>query len=228
MEQVSEVGTRLRKSRLVTTMTLGFILFGAQLFVLINLAYWGESLPWQTCVLYMLIPVGFIVYSSRTRAAVESINLMRATRNAAIGFMLTYLVVLLFYGYILKFEFGTTPRSVLYSTILLQVLFVAPSEELAFRLIIPNYLLTLFKKHYWFVALVLAQAGFALFHLSAYGGNLGSMAIAFVIGMIWVFAMRVKFAGKELGIGFTIGSHAAYNLILTGVLVGNVSMICGG
>ncbi len=228
MQEVSQVGTRLRRSPLVTTMTLGFILFGAQLFVLINLAYWGETLPWQTCVLYMLIPLGFAVYSSRTKAAVEGIKLARATRNAIIGFALTYFVVLLFYGYILNFEFGTTPRSALYSTILLQVLFVAPSEELAFRLIIPNYLLTLFKKHYWFLALIVAQVFFALFHLSAYGGNLGSMAIAFVIGMIWVFAMRVRVQGNELGIGFTIGSHAAYNLILTGVLVGNVSMICGG
>ncbi len=228
MEGLTQVGTKVRKSRFVTTMTLGFLLFGAQLFVLINLGYWGETMPWQTCILYMLIPLGFAVYSSRTQAAVEGINLVRATMHAVLGFWLTFFIVLLLYGAALGFEFGTTPRSALFSTILLQVLFVAPSEELAFRLIIPNYLLTLFRKKYWIFALIIAQLAFALFHLSAYGGNVASLAIAFIIGMVWVLSMRVKLGGRELGIGFTIGSHACYNLILTGILVGNVTMICGG
>jgi hypothetical protein len=46
--------------------------------------------------------------------------------------------------------------------------------------------------------------------------------------MVWVLSMRIRVGGKPLGIGFTIGSHAAYNLILVGILVGNVSMISGG
>lgn len=228
MERVAAVGRDIRRSRLVTTMTLGFMLFFFQLFVLINLAYFGDTLPWNTCILYMMIPLGFAVYSSRTQAAVEGINLTKSTVNALVGFWLTFMVVLFLYGYILNMEFGTTQRSVLLSTIVLQVLFVAPSEELAFRLIIPNYLMTMFRKKFLIFALILSQVGFAIFHLYAYGGNLGSLVIAFTIGMVWVLSMRIRVGGKPLGIGFTIGSHAAYNLILVGILVGNVSMISGG
>ena len=97
-----------------------------------------------------------------------------------------------------------------------QVLFVAPSEEICFRYLIPLWM----QKNSPFSSNLLAglasAALFSFFHATSYSFNIASMAIAFLIGFLWYFLF------KKWGIGATIGSHAAYNLLLSGIFSGGV------
>jgi membrane protease YdiL (CAAX protease family) len=52
-----------------------------------------------------------------------------------------------------------------------QVLFVAPSEEFAFRFIIPTVLRKKLPRSWKWTPAILASALFALFHYSAYAGS---------------------------------------------------------
>jgi membrane protease YdiL (CAAX protease family) len=230
MELTATVKKAAREqAKSVKALRLGQLLFFSQLTVMIAGPYFFPDNPisFQTEIIYMIIPIGFMIYSVTTQRMIESISLMRSLAFAILGFWLTYAFVLFMFGFVLNMQFGTIAYAGILPMILLQAVFVAPSEELAFRSIIPEYFQRLFPKRFWWFALILSQGAFATFHVTAYQGNLGAMAIAFCVGLVWLAASRIPYKGKPIGIGFTIGSHACYNLILSGVLVGNYSMMFG-
>jgi hypothetical protein len=213
--------------RNVKTMRLGELLFFIQLFILISNGYLfpNAELSWQVCITYMLIPIGFMIYSKRNEQLVQNVPLYRSLVFGLLGFWVTFALVIVVYGLIFRLEFGTVAQDAVWSTIALQAIFVAPCEEIAFRLIMPEWLKSIFPKNMWFVAIILSQVAFSLFHLNAYSGGYFSLLLAFIVGMIWVTTSRLEVDGKPIGIGMTIGSHMCYNLILTGVLVGNIGGI---
>lgn len=228
MEYTDKVSKTLNEQvKNVKVMKLGELLFFTQLFFLITNRYFfpEAELSWQTCLIYMFIPVGFMVYSKKNEKLVQDVPLYRSLLFGLIGFWATYALVIVFYGLVLGLEFGTVAYNEVWMIIVLQAVFVAPSEELAFRLILPEYLKSVFPAKMWLVAIVLSQIGFSVFHLASYNGNGFSLMLAFIIGMIWITVSRLNYKGKPIGIGLTIGSHMCYNLILTGVLVGNIGGI---
>jgi membrane protease YdiL (CAAX protease family) len=128
-------------------------------------------------------------------------------------------------GYGLGVQFDDIQIDLIWPALITQLLFVAPAEEIAFRFIAPRYISERFPKRSKTVqmvaVLVIAQGSFAAFHMGAYQGSLGSLFIAWTMGCLWYLASIWRPFGKEpLGIGFTVGSHAAYNLTVIGVLAG--------
>lgn len=205
-----------------TNSEFAFVLFLFQLMALIPLHAYLPGLDTMTALIYMVIPMGFSMYSSRTMTAVRAITVQDVLLYAMIAFFTTLPLVYGFYAVVLGVGMGTTPREVLWGTIVTQVLFVAPSEELAFRFIIPGWISRKMSKDgrpakdSFLLTAIITAGIFSFMHLSAYSANVTSLAIAFIVGLCWALVYR------RYGIGATIGSHAAYNLLVAGVLTGGV------
>lgn len=203
----------------------------SQLYYYIN--FQGEGFSRDVALAYIIIPpvlLGYFVADHlifKKKVKLDQLKLLPTVFCGFLGFICTWAFVVIVYGHLLGVQFGSVPATAVWGTILTQVLFVACSEELAFRYIIPAYL-----KERWphsnIIPAVLSSAAFALFHSAAYGGNYQAMGLAFIVAMVWIGLYNVPFMGGKLGLGFTIGSHAAYNLALVGILAGNITMISGG
>ena len=131
------------------------------------------------------------------------------------GFGVTYAVVLT--GFQLAgYEWPDITQSEATAMLYFTVVFVAPAEELLFRGVLPNLH---YERRVLGVPLVLvaSQALFSVFHVAAYGGIGAPMIITFVLGVAWVFVARWT------SLFTTMGSHAAYNLCVLGVLTGGVT-----
>jgi membrane protease YdiL (CAAX protease family) len=227
MYEVRDVGKRIFRGP-ITSLSLGLVLFIAQAWVLIN--YSGPGFSREVGMIYLILVFGFLIYTyyrRNTQNVVYRETIWHSLKSGLLGFLLTWAIVFPLYMAI-GIEFGSTASPAVIGVVLTQLLFVAPSEEIMFRSVLPDVLES--RMRWTWGALVVSQGAFALFHWSAYGGDWGAMALAFFIGMIWVLAYRFKpfFMREKLGIGFTTGSHCAYNLILSGILIGNITMICGG
>jgi hypothetical protein len=207
-----------------------------QLFVYIN--YKGEGVDKTVAWVYIMLPVVLFIYltmSSRynpNKYSLDNLQVVPMIAFGLLGFVMSWAVTLIVVGYAMGGTFGNVSITSLWGTVLTQVLFVACSEELCFRYILPAYLKGAWSKTWWIVPIVISQASFALFHWGVYGGSAFSLLIAFVFGMIMYGAYHVKLwkGGPNLGLGFTIGAHAAYNLVLVGVLAGapHITKLLGG
>lgn len=214
---------------------LGQALFIAQMSALITSPYFFPDNPvsFEVAITYIIMTFGFMLYNRKIQDEIQTISLLRSVGFAILGFWVTWAIVLLFYGVWLQVEFPVVAVGQIGGIVLTQMLFVAPSEELVFRLAIPNILKSMFVKQAWILPIIYSQTIFAMFHITAYQGNITGMFVAFVIGMLWYFACRIPFEdadGKKrpIGIGLTIGSHVAYNLTVGGVLAGfNYATILG-
>lgn len=76
---------------------------------------------------------------------------------------------------------------------------VAYTEELIFRGVLPKFLTT-----------IGSNLLFAVFHWYAYSGNLVSILIAFIFGMIF------SFVAEKFGLMSAVGMHTAWNLKILG------------
>jgi hypothetical protein len=224
---------RFQLRRLDTTLpirTVGFlaVLGIVQLYCYVN--FKGEGFSREVAQLYILIPVLLLVYTGLSRSVVQDLKIFDMSMKLLLGFFAAWAFVLFFFGFGLNMQFGTVTERMLGGTLITQMLFVAPSEELAFRFILPSYLESKFRKDLRWVALLIPQLTFAAFHTGVYQGDLTALFVAFVFGCVMMFLYNLKVFGKEkLGLGFTIGAHAAYNLVLLGVLApSGISLISGG
>jgi hypothetical protein len=206
-----------------------------QLFVFIN--YKGEGLDKTVAEVYILIPVVVLSYLfaashiSRKAYSLDDLKLIPMIAFGLLGFIISWALSLLILGQLWGQEFGSVTVTALWGTVLTQVLFVACSEELVFRYALPSYLKGAFSKTWWIIPVVLSQISFALFHWGVYGGSVFSLVIAFIFGMLMYGAYHVRIGEHRLGLGFVIGAHAAYNLVLVGVLAGPghiVTLLGGG
>lgn len=199
-----------------TNSEFAFVLFLFQIIALIPLSSYLTGLEWQVAITYMIIPMGFSLYSARTLTAVRSITVKDVLLYSQMAFWGTLPLVYGLYSVVLGVPMGTTGKDVLWGTIITQVLFVAPSEELAFRYIIPGWVSRMLGKDSFLLTAIITAGIFSFMHLSAYSANVTSLAIAFIVGLCWALVYR------RFGIGATIGSHAAYNLLVAGILTGGV------
>jgi membrane protease YdiL (CAAX protease family) len=235
MENAAQTVKRSFKTVTPNFGAMGFMVALAisQFFYYIN--FRGEGFDREVALAYIIIPpvlLGYYVADHllfKKMLALDQLRLFPTIMAGFIGFVTTWAVVVMVYGYGMGMEFGAVPVTAVWGAVITQVLFVACSEELAFRYVIPTYLAEKWPRtHAKLIAAVLSSAAFAMFHLAAYGGNHFSLMLAFIIGMLWMGAYNIPFRGGKLGLGFTIGSHAAYNLTLIGVLSGGISLISGG
>jgi hypothetical protein len=208
-------------------MAFGMSLIFVQLYYFIN--YKKPGFDQWTALIYIIIPIAVLAWfmASRLNVQLDKLMLWPMIRNGFLGFMVTWAAVVVIYGKLLGSEFGSVLSTEVWGTVIMQVIFVACSEELAFRYVLPTYFKGVWK-HSMFIPIVYSQAMFAAFHWSVYQGNVMSLVIAFVMGCIWYLASQYKLGTQKLGLGFTIGSHAAYNLVLVGVLAGNIITTSGG
>lgn len=225
-ETVSSSLTRVGTALPIRTMGFLTVLSVMQLWYLLN--YTGEGFSQQAAFIYIIIPVVFLAYSMLGKSVIEDIKLMNVAFFGVLGFFMAWAFVLMVYGNYLGIEFGTVSQSAVNGTITMQVLFVAPSEELAFRCILPQYLASKFKPSYRWLALLIPQISFAIFHYGVYSGEWSNMGIALIFGCVLMVAYNTKLFGEKLGLGFCIGAHSAYNLTLEGVLSGGITMLTGG
>ena len=200
-------------------------LFFVQLVCLIPLSRYLTGLDWQVAITYMLIPMGFVVYSMYTQTQVRGLKLKDIAVYASVAFWVTAAVGYFFFTRVDVSELGAYPKDQLWSIVATQVFFVAPAEEMAFRFIIPNIIKNRLKKadgkDHWLEAGIVSAVLFAGFHWTAYQGSINSVIVALVIGLIWMVVYQ------KWGLGATIGSHASYNLLVSGILTGNAAMFMG-
>ncbi len=196
---------------------------------------------WSSAVagIYMQMGTTFLVIvvlvTSKTKIRVQSFTTIGVLTNALAGFSMAWAFVLVFYGQLLGVSFGTTATTDVVGVLLTQVLFVAVTEEMIFRWLVPAYLSSIFTKRYHWLALLLPQITFASFHASVYQGDWSALFTAFIFGCVMMTAFEFKppfgpkNERKKLGLGFTIGCHAAYNLVLLGVLAPHgIRLLIGG
>jgi len=168
-------------------------------------------------LVYMILPVVVyvLVYSIGKvddKSLFKSGSFFHSLGNIGLGFLSTWAVVLFLFT--LSGQLATPiNRTVGLSFIFAELLVIAPVEEITFRRMIPDLL------NNWGITglsrILTASAIFAVFHLSVTHGDIGAMAMIFTIAVIWQYL-----ADKERwGLGFTVGSHAAYNLVILGVLI---------
>ena len=111
------------------------------------------------------------------------------------------------------------------TAIIYHSILVSPSETLIFQAIIPLWVSLTFAKVTSKVDMILvdvekrtlliyiiSQLIFGIYHISAYGGNWTSIAVAVGLGMVFLYSAR------SYGIPFAIGVHLSWNLAVLGVL----------
>jgi hypothetical protein len=214
--------------------TVGFltILTLSQFAVLITQSDREGFNSWSA-LLYILMPVAFFTYALAGKVRLEELRLLGVLVFAILAFLISWGLTLALFGIVWEFTFPEVAASAMVGTIIMQVLFVAPSEELVFRFVLPQYFLGKFKASYAWFALLIPQISFGLYHWAAYRGDWVSIAVAVVFGIVMMAAYYVRInpnwgLGNKLGLGFCIGAHAAYNLVIYGVLSGGIVMIGGG
>lgn len=199
----------------------------------------AEGFDRDVAMIYMSMSTTFLVIvvlvTSVTKIQLKALKTVKVLFHSLVGFWVAYAFVLLFYGIYLGVTFGTVTTTQVWGIILTQVLFVAVVEEMVFRWLIPTYLSSIFTRDYRWLALLIPQVSFALFHTSVYSGDMTALFIAFIFGcvMMAAYTYTPPFGKKEdrepLGLGFTIGCHAAYNLVIIGVLApGGITSMIGG
>lgn len=203
----------------LTTLKLGVLLYLVQCSLLINgEALLGEGFSREVALIYIILPLGLLAYSSKNRTIVEKLTVIQTLKMAFVGFVVTVPVVILIYMYGFGMQFGSVQQSEVLGTIFTQAVFVAPVEELMFRWMIPTSAYMVLPRRLKLLGLIGSQITFSLFHMGVYQSSAFPLVIAFIIGMIWLAAAR----NPKLGIGFTIGSHVAYNLTISGIMIGNI------
>ena len=189
-----------------------FILIGIELYFYINgnahFELW-DSTYGQVIPVYILMTVFFLIWAGTgTRR-----ELKRPVREAAPWFVVFFIgtyLVMLFAVLIGLFSPGVAPVSLFWPTVILQVCVVATAEELMFRGVILEVTRSV----------IISSIIFAGFHGWAYGMvyyagvfNWGAVSFAFVMGVILALIY------KRWGLPACISTHAAYNLVVSGILI---------
>ena len=194
---------------LVIALVQGFLFINA-------VALWGPDWPSEGALIYIALEAIFLGWLGQSFLPREGV--LRGLFLWVMGFTLTWAVVYALFTYGLSYKWPTLPREQGAPLLLYTVFFVAPVEELIFRGVLPG---ELEGREPWRRAPLLllgSQGLFAVFHFAAYGGfQVTPMVIAFVLGMIWVVASR------RWTLFFTMGSHAAYNCLILGILSGGLT-----
>lgn len=107
------------------------------------------------------------------------------------------------------------PSEAILDNLAQQALIVAPVETIVFVVIAPQYLASAFGKGRWGMILtfIISQAAFSLWHVTAYGGDVWNLLIAFGSGIAFL-AIAVQSGGPEMSQGL----HTGVNIVNTGII----------
>jgi membrane protease YdiL (CAAX protease family) len=110
--------------------------------------------------------------------------------------------------------------------------FVATIEELAFRVAIPILVFRFFPMDWdreprWFAGVVISSFLFGMWHLFAYGADMGLMISALVAGVILSVGYRVGtlFGGGDLAFLGIVAGHYFWNLTASGTVTALSSLL---
>ena len=203
----------------------------AQLFLFVAGGYlFGPEWPHDGALLYILMVLGALALAQYTASTVPAAErreywdrlvptapVLQGLAHWAVGFMVTWALILVLFEVVLGYDWPLIASSTALVMLYFTAFFVAPSEEVLFRGVLPNLNVERYVLGRIPLILILSQVVFALFHIAAYGGVGSPMVVTFGLGLIWVFIAR------RLSLYATMGSHAAYNLCVLGVLSGGVT-----
>lgn len=173
-----------------------------QAFLLVNaeaIAPAGQVEQFRTIlIIYMLLQIAFFRFVPRVPGL--QMNLDQALIWFVGGFVVTTFVLAGFRGIsgLLKIQTYAVGASIY--LIIMHTLVVAVAEELVFRGFLPLL-----------ISPILAQIAFGIFHFSTYGGNMISILMAILAGLLFYIIMR------RANIWTVMGIHGAYNLVVLGV-----------
>jgi len=178
---------------------IGIMVLMIQLFLFVNAsAVYGEfaSVAKDTLLVYILMLTSVVAITG-TRQDIIKGGFNRSYNFFLLFFASSFLLVTIPW---IGGQFGLQNEAGI-GVILIQVFAVAYTEEVVFRGILPNFLGDLTSNGF-----------FAVFHWAVYGGSIGLVLFAFVLGIIFA-VIRYYF-----GIAGAIGAHAGWNLKALGVL----------
>lgn len=196
-----------------------FVLFLliAQFWLLANLQLFvpGDSFDrFQTAmIVYLVMTTAFLAMSRQWQISTISSNPSEGFVKFFGGFLVAWMVLTLGKGE-LALSGGIGPNLIFF------LLVVAVSEELIFRGLMPEVLASIYKGNGYATspleskaaAWIFSSAIFAFFHAAVYNGNASSIIFAFLAGL--AFSTITSKAGLES----SMGVHAAWNLVIGGVL----------
>jgi membrane protease YdiL (CAAX protease family) len=194
---------------LVIALVQGFLFINA-------VALWGPDWPSEGALIYIALEAIFLGWLGQSFLPRESV--LRGLFLWILGFILTWAAVYALFTYGFGYKWPSLPAAQAAPLLFYTIFFVAPVEELIFRGVLPA---EVEGREPWKrvpVLLLASQGLFAVFHFAAYGGWAPvPMALAFILGVVWVYA------SKRWTLFFTMGSHAAYNLLVLGILSGGIT-----
>jgi hypothetical protein len=243
-QQPQSIGQAIPIRESLKASSLFPLIFVAQMFILIT----GQqlfSITREVAILYMILPWGFLgFYFMRGRIKFSDLEDMtykqdpikrfikgkkygiktRSVELQIFYFMiflfgaLTVTMALSFYGLI---ETDFVPRTERLSVIAVTIIFVAPSETLAFHSILPfvmensKIMKQVRNKNLRYIyRTMITQGLFAVFHVGAFIDSpqfWGLMITTFFIGSVVLLPIADKF-----GFSPTAGVHAGWNIIILG------------
>lgn len=157
---------------------------------------------------YFFLLVVFLIFSRLRDAPYLRTDALTAGRQFLIGFVITVILmtILAGSGFIGK---STIPAALLLPMLLMQICIIAPAEELMFRGVLLSY-----------VGIIASALLFAAWHGVTYGLWAGSSNAWFALFSAFVFGIIMGMVARnpQFGIPACIGAHAAWNLVMVGVL----------
>ena len=192
-----------------------FILLGIAVYFWINgeahFPDWTET--YGTVIHYYIIMLFvFLIFAKEKIRKQIQTPLSKSIQQYVLGFFATFALM---YTLVLLniFAIGEISPNILWQTLIIQICIVSVAEELMFRGVLLGYM-----------GVLASSFLFMLWHSAAYGvlwyeytpEMTGALIFAFLFGAILGFL--VKYKPKSVGIIGAMSIHAAYNLIILGVL----------
>ncbi|MBS3778107.1 MAG: CPBP family intramembrane metalloprotease [Candidatus Thermoplasmatota archaeon] len=183
------------------------------------LGYWNES--WTTNIIIYLIGVElFILMYDRLPEDLEPRGHGRhdvyMNGFCFIGLFITFLVLFKLISDAGIFFSGVSrmPLNMVIPTVVFQTGIVATAEEVMFRGVLFHYINVqqVVRPYHRVFAYLVSSLVFGFFHYASYGGNLGLIAVAMVMGLFMAYLY------EQLNLGSAIAFHAAYNCFVSGAL----------
>ena len=167
---------------------------------------WSSN--WTSSTLIYLVGVSlFLGIQEKLPKDLES-PILKSLVGFCMAFMLSTGLFLVLYDAGLYFQ-DVTPiaSNKVLALFVYQLVIVCTSEEIIFRGVIYRF----FRQFNVYIGVFISSIIFALFHFVAYGGNLGAMMIAFLMGCILALCM------ERWNIGVSISVHFAWNCFILGI-----------
>jgi membrane protease YdiL (CAAX protease family) len=209
-------------------------------------ALFGRQFPIAAVILYIQFMQWPLIIDQGLLDSLLRGSVMEYFAKYSFGFFIGLAAFLVVFTYLLRVPVAKIPYSAVMATVVFQLIFVTPAEELVFRGWLPRFYNPQGKSWrmiagssvgsaLWMASLslsdVFVSATFSGFHYAAYGPNaFTAFVIAFALSVIWLLATRIKMGfpfhedgGKRpMGIPFSMGLHMGHNVGAIGILGGIV------